>query len=471
MPLPAPIRRLAALTARNPERAAGSAGRAAAAGPEDGGQRGGEPDSVQGIVDGRAAERGEGRDKAPGAGGAGHGETATGTGPGPGRGTAPGGQAETGETARGGQEEPAGRDLVQEEVEQAEKTGGLGRLGKPMDRRSPFFIGMTAAAGVAVTYAAAELVLRARGILILIGLALFIAAGLDRAVAWLVRRGWPRPVAVAAVLLLCVGAVAGFIGAAIPPLAGQVTALAHNVPQYLHALQNPHSQLGKLNAHYHIQQRLMNLVSSRGTTLVGGVLGAGQFVLSTAESVLLVAVLVVYFLVSFPGIKRFIFRLWPQTRRTRAILIGDEIFNRVGGFLAGNVLTSLIAAAGTYVWMIALGIPYPLLFAILVALLDLIPVIGSTIGGIVVTLVALTVSLAVAIGTLAFYIGYRLAEDYLIVPRVMGQTVQVPAVVTLVATLIGGTLLGIIGALVAIPAAAAIHLLLKEIAFRRLDSS
>jgi predicted PurR-regulated permease PerM len=139
--------------------------------------------------------------------------------------------------------------------------------------------------------------------------------------------------------------------------------------------------------------------------------------------------------------------------------------------MAGNVITSLIAGAGTYVWMLALGIPYPLLFAIFVALLDLIPVIGSTVGGIVVTLVALTVSLGVAIGTLAFYIGYRLAEDYLIVPRVMGQTVEVPAVVTLVATLIGGTLLGIIGALVAIPFAAAIHLLLKEITFRRLDSS
>ena len=106
-----------------------------------------------------------------------------------------------------------------------------------------------------------------------------------------------------------------------------------------------------------------------------------------------------------------------------------------------------------------------------VAFLDLIPVIGSTIGGAVVSLVALTVSLPVALATLAFYIGYRLAEDYLIVPRIMGRTVELPAIVSLVAVLIGGVLLGIIGALVAIPVAAAVRLLLHEIAIRRLDKS
>ena len=97
-----------------------------------------------------------------------------------------------------------------------------------------------------------------------------------------------------------------------------------------------------------------------------------------------------------------------------------------------------------------------------VAFLDLIPVIGSTVGGAIVSLVALTVSLPVALATLAFYIGYRLAEDYLIVPRIMGRTVQVPAIVSLVAVLIGGVLLGIVGALVAIPVAAAIRLLLTR---------
>jgi predicted PurR-regulated permease PerM len=143
----------------------------------------------------------------------------------------------------------------------------------------------------------------------------------------------------------------------------------------------------------------------------------------------------------------------------------------VGGYVLGNFITSVIAGLGTYFWLLAFGIPYPLLLAMFVALLDLIPVIGSSVAGAVVTLVALTVSLPVALATLAFYVGYRLAEDYLIVPRVIGRTVQVPAIVSLVAVLIGGVLLGIIGALVAIPIAASIRLLLHEIAIRRLDRS
>jgi predicted PurR-regulated permease PerM len=98
-------------------------------------------------------------------------------------------------------------------------------------------------------------------------------------------------------------------------------------------------------------------------------------------------------------------------------------------------------------------------------------VIGSTVGGIVVSLVALTVSLPVALATLGFYVFYRLAEDYLIVPRIQGRTVELPALASLVAVLIGGVLLGIVGVLVAIPVAAAIRLLLNEVAFPRLDKS
>ena len=126
---------------------------------------------------------------------------------------------------------------------------------------------------------------------------------------------------------------------------------------------------------------------------------------------------------------------------------------------------------GTVVWMLAWGIPYSILLGLFVALIDLIPIIGSYIGGAAVTLAALTVSLPVAVATLAFFIVYKLAEDYFIVPRVMGRTVQVPATATLVAVLIGGGLLGIVGALVAIPVAAAVRLLLQEITFPRLDNS
>lgn len=356
-------------------------------------------------------------------------------------------------------------------AKQAEATGGLGRLGRPMDRRSPFFIGMAGAAGVAITIALLELVIRARSVLELIGLALFIAAGLDPVVSWLTRRRVPRWAAVVIVLLALAGAIGGFIAAAIPPLAAQTSNLISALPHYAQALQNHNSELGRLNARYHLQQHLSHLLATRGSALVGGVLGAGELVLGTLTSTLVVIVLVVYFLAGMLRIKQFFYRLAPGSRRARVILLGDEIFTKVGGFVLGNVATSVITGLGTYLWMLAFGIPYPILLALFVALLDLIPVIGSTIGGAVVSLVALTVSLPVAIATLAFYIGYRLVEDYLLTPRIIGSTVKVPAVVSVVAVLVGGALLGIVGALVAIPVAAALRLLLEEIMFRRLDRS
>jgi predicted PurR-regulated permease PerM len=264
---------------------------------------------------------------------------------------------------------------------------------------------------------------------------------------------------------------AAFLAAAIPPLASEATSLAHQIPHYMHNLQDRNSRLRRLNFKYHIQQRLSKLVTGGGSSLIGGVLGAGELVLSTASFIVAVLVLSIYFLAGLPRIKVFAYHLVPHSRRPRVILIGDEILAKVGGYVLGNFITSVIAGLGTYFWLLAFGVPYPVLLAMFVALLDLIPVIGSTIGGAVVTLVALTVSVPVAIATLGFYIGYRLAEDYLIVPRIMGRTVQRPAILSLVAVLIGGVLLGIVGALVAIPVAAAVRLLLHEIAIRRLDRS
>ena len=346
-----------------------------------------------------------------------------------------------------------------------------GTPGKPLNPRSPFIIGMKAAAGVAVTYGLVELFLKAHSVLILIGLAFFIAAGLDPVVVWLTRRGLPRWAAVMIVVFALFAFVGGFIAAAIPPVAAQTSTLVNELPHYAQQLQNHSSTLGKLNDKYHIEQRATSLLNTKGSALVGGVIGAGQIVISTVSSIILVAVMSIYFLVGMPQTKLFFYRLVPHSRRPRAILIGDEIFTKVGAFVLGNVITSFIAGAGTFVWMLAWGIPYPALLGLLVFLLDLIPVIGSTVGGAIVTLVALTVSLPVAVATLIFYVAYRLAEDYLLVPRIIGHTVKVPALGGMVAIVLGGVVMGIIGALIALPVAAAVQLLLEEITFRRLDNS
>ena len=139
--------------------------------------------------------------------------------------------------------------------------------------------------------------------------------------------------------------------------------------------------------------------------------------------------------------------------------------------MLGNLLISLISAVLTFSWLLALRVPYPLLLAIMVGLLDLIPIIGSTVAGVVVCLVALTVSLPVALATAGFFIVYRVVEDYLLVPKIIGRVLQVPSLITVVAVLVGGVLLGVIGALVAIPVTAAVLLIVREVLIPRLDRS
>lgn len=184
---------------------------------------------------------------------------------------------------------------------------------------------------------------------------------------------------------------------------------------------------------------------------------------------LVVVVLTVYFLADLPRIRALGYRFVPHARRPRAILIGDDILAKIGGYVLGNLAISAIAGVLTFLWLIIFGVPYAFLLAVLVALLDLVPVVGSTIAGIVVAAVALTVSLPVCVATIAFFVVYRLGEDYFLVPRLIGTAVQVPALVTVVAVLIGAALLGIVGALVAIPAAAALVLIAREVWFPRLD--
>src|SRR5579875_2319839 len=311
---------------------------------------------------------------------------------------------------------------VQEAVEAAhemaeESRTGLGEPGRKVNRRSPFWIGMSGAFGVAITFGLVELFIRSKAVLVVVGLALFIAVGLDPVVSWLTRRGWPRWAAVVVVLAGLAAIIGGFLAAAVPPLTAQTTALAHQIPSYLHDLQNHNSELGKLNDKYHIQTKLTSLLSSKGSSLIGGVLGAGELVVSTFSEIVAVIVLTIYFLAGLPSIKLFFYRMIPHSRRPRVILITDQITVKVGGYVLGNLLTSAIAGVGTSIWMLIFGIPYPALLGLLVAIPDLIPVIGSSTGAFTVTLAALTVSLPVAVATLAFYVVYRLAEDYLIVPR------------------------------------------------------
>jgi predicted PurR-regulated permease PerM len=338
-----------------------------------------------------------------------------------------------------------------------------------MDRRSPFVVGMEGAAGVVVTLALVEVVITARSVLVLIGLALFIAVGLQPVVTWLQRHRLPRPAAVTVVCVGVLGVVGGFLSVAIPALVTQVGTLVEQAPSYLRALNDHASFVGRLNDRFHIVQALQSSVTTGGTELVGGVLGAGVVVLSAVASALVVVVLLVYFLSALPRLRAGMHRLVPRTRRPRVIALSDEIAARVGSYVLGTVIVAVIAGTISFIWLLAFGVPYALLLAVLVALLDFIPVIGSTLAGVAASLVAFTVSWPVGVATIAFFVAYRFIEDYLLVPRITGKAVQVSALSTVVALLFGGVLFGVVGALVAIPAAAAVQLIVREVAIPALD--
>ncbi|MGO9158452.1 AI-2E family transporter [Mycobacterium sp.] len=345
----------------------------------------------------------------------------------------------------------------------------LGSPGRRFNRRSPFYIGLTASAGVAVTYGAVRILGSLSSVLVLIGVAFFLALGLEPAISWFVNRKLPRWAATTLVFVIFLAMMGAFLAAAIPPLVQQASELVKQAPHYIQQAQDHSSAIGRLNDRLHLQQRITDTINGSGGSVVNDVVSAGSAVFGAVADSLIVVVLTVYFLVDMPRIRTNLYRLVPHTRRPRAILIGDEVFAKVGAYVLGNVLISVIAAAATFLWLMAFDVPYPLLLGIFVALLDLVPVVGSTIAGVVVAAVSLTVSLPICIATIVFFVVFRLLEDYLLVPRIIGGAVKVPAMITVVAVLIGGALLGIVGALVAIPIAAALLLLTQEVLYPRLD--
>jgi predicted PurR-regulated permease PerM len=347
----------------------------------------------------------------------------------------------------------------------------MGSPGRRFNRRSPFYLGLTAAAGVAITYAGVRVLMALSAVLILIGVAFFLALGLEPAVSWLVGRRLPRWAATTAVFVLVLAALCGFVAAAIPPLAEQVSQLLHQAPHYLQQAQDHSSTIGRLNDRFHLQQRITDAVNGSGGSAVNDAVTAGTAVFGALADTLIVTVLTIYFLIDLPRIRATLYRFVPNSRRPRVILLGDEVFAKVGAYVLGNVVISGIAAAATFVWLTAFGVPYPLLLGIFVGVLDLVPIVGSTIAGVVVAAVALTVSVPVCIATAVFFVVFRLGEDYLLVPRIIGRVVQVPALLTVVAVLLGGALLGIVGALVAIPIAAAVLLIIQEVLYPRLDAA
>jgi predicted PurR-regulated permease PerM len=352
---------------------------------------------------------------------------------------------------------------------QVDDDNPFGRPGKPMGTRGPFRVAFTAALGVALAALLVDSVIIARQVLILILIAAFLAVGLDPAVRWLVRHRLKRSLAVLVIVMAALGLFGGFVAAVVPPIATQSTQLVKKAPDYVQRLdKNP--TIKRLDNRYHFVQTL-KAKARKGISInaLGGLFGVSKAILGIVASTLTVVILTIYFLANMPGIKRTMYRMVPRSRRARVGLLADEILNRVGGYVLGNLFTSFVAGVTTLIWLEALHVPYAVALSLFVAITDLIPLIGATIGAIGVTGVALFQGIPTGIATFAYYMAYQQFENYVLQPRVMKKTVDVAPVVTIVAALLGAALLGILGALIAVPIAAGIQLVLTEVAFPRQD--
>jgi predicted PurR-regulated permease PerM len=193
------------------------------------------------------------------------------------------------------------------------------------------------------------------------------------------------------------------------------------------------------------------------------VVGGAKIVFGTIFSSLTVVVLTIYFMVAFDRIKSGAYALVPASRRERVRLLTDEILTKVGAYMVGALAIAVVAGLSTWVFGLIVGLAYPFALAVVVAVFDLIPQIGATLGAIVVSLVGLATSLTTALFCVGFFIVYQQIENYLIYPNVMRRSVKVSDVAAVVAALLGGAFFGVIGALVAIPMVAAIQLIGREV--------
>ena len=355
---------------------------------------------------------------------------------------------------------------------QVSEDAPYGVPGPPVSTRSPFRIGFTAALGVALAYGLVHALITIRSVLVLLLIAAFLAVGLNPAVEFFQRRGLRRGRAVAVVLVLVLLVFAGVLYAIVPPIVEQSQQFATQAPQYLKDLERNRT-VASLDRRFHFLKQLTATVKSPATVnqAFGGVLGVGKVVFSAVFSTLTVLTLMLYFMSSLPTMKHSALRALPRSRRARVGLLLDDILERIGSYVAGCLTIAACAGALTFVVLEVTGVPYPLALTLVVVVTDLVPVIGATIGAVAVTLAAFTVSAPVGVGVGLYYLAYQQVENFLIYPRIMQRSVDVSPAATIVAVLVGGSLLGVLGALLAIPIAAAVQLVMLEVIIPRQDAA
>ena len=344
-----------------------------------------------------------------------------------------------------------------------------------MKIQNAFRLGLFGGLGVLLAIAIGGAITSLATILTYVGAALFLALGIDPAVSFLQRHRFPRPAAIATVLVVVLGVLAGLIFALIPVLSDQISGLIAQIPTITDAFNN-----GQIEnwwnvtipwlAYSDVLSQVQDFVTKNVSSITGGVLQTATAIGAGAFGGVIVIILTLYFVASLSSIKRGLYQFVPATRREKFIDISEQISKSVGRYVIGQVSLGLCNGILSFIFLfimsLTFGVKYYALLAFIAFLFSLIPLIGTITGSVIITLSAWLFSdfsLPVVIICAAYYLVYMQLEAYVLSPNIMNRAVKVPGVVVVIAALAGGTLLGILGALIAIPVAAAVLLIVQQV--------
>ena len=314
-------------------------------------------------------------------------------------------------------------------------------------------------------------------VIIYIALALFAALGLDPAVRFLERRGLNRGVAVLCVILGLVIVLGLVVWAIVPVVVKQISGFVKDIPgmisdfQRTDLFQTLQDQFGdKIDDLLADAQKFLtdpgNLL-----TIGGGAFQVGSSIANAISGSIVVLVLIIYFVSTLPGMKQALLRLIPARDRVRIGALTDQVTDSVGGYVQGMVTLAFFNAIVVLILYTSFGLPFPILLAVTAFLVTLIPLVGSILFWVIGTLVALfTGNILFTVLFAAIYLVYMQIEAYVLTPKVMNRAVSIPGSLVVIGALAGGTLLGLLGALVAVPVAASILIIIKQVWIPRQDT-
>lgn len=340
----------------------------------------------------------------------------------------------------------------------------------------PFTVGFTLTLGGLAALLLALAISNLATVIIYIVLALFAALGLEPVVEWLVRRHVKRGWAIAIVFLGVALLLVGVLWLVIPTVVEQITQFVQDIPSLVDAAEKSDwfAYLQGLfgTAVPDLLNNLETFLTDPGNiAAIGG--GAVQIGISIVEGIsgaFITLVLTLYFIASMPAIKQAFYRLAPARNRPGLSDLTEQITGSIGGYLIGMVVLATANAIFAFILHLILGLPFPALMSVIAFLITLIPLIGPVLYWIIASVIALFSDPFTALMFAIFYLAYIQIEAYVLTPRVMNRTIEIPGALVVIGALVGGTLLGLIGALVAIPVSASILLIIKQVWVPRQDA-